>query len=61
MGQNLSKCQICAKTIMNDPRFKMIIEKGVKFTKSGLGRHAMIFAKVFASSRNTTPSPYQDE
>jgi hypothetical protein len=46
---------------MSDPRLKMIIEKGVKFSKSGLGKGASIFAAVFAGSRNKNPSPYQQE
>lgn len=61
MGQALSKGTACCKKVMNDPRLKMIIEKGVKFTKSGLGKGAMIFGAVFAGSRNKNPSPNQVE
>lgn len=68
MGQALSKQTdqaknviACCKKVINDPKFRMIIEKTVRFTAMGLGKGASIFAAIYAGSRNKRPSPNQIE
>jgi hypothetical protein len=61
MGNELSKVFTCCEKFIKDSGIDIIIEKGLKFTTEGLGKGAMIFGAVFLSSRNTEPSPHQNE